>query len=56
MKMGGPRHTTGVAEGVAILICQTTVSQRFEHLAAKKDWPPEKVARWQECPPYALAA
>ena len=24
--------------GVAILGCQTTVGQRFEHLAAKTDW------------------
>ncbi len=38
MKMGGPRHTTGMAGGVAILSFQTTVRQRFEHLAAKRDW------------------
>jgi hypothetical protein len=38
MKMDGPRDTTGVAGGVAILSFQTTVGQRFEHLAAKRDW------------------
>jgi hypothetical protein len=37
MKMGGPRDTTGMAGGVAILSFQTTVRQRFERLAAKKD-------------------
>jgi hypothetical protein len=38
MKMDGPRDTTGVAGGVAILSFQTTVGQRFEHLAEKRDW------------------
>ena len=36
--MGDPGDTFGVARSLANLNCQTTGGQRFEHLAAKRDW------------------
>jgi hypothetical protein len=55
--MGGSGGTTGAAGRVAILSGQTTVGQRFEHLAAKSTAKEaaRKPPRCQEWQPYVTA-
>jgi len=54
------RHYGRWSEVLRILSCQTTGGQRFEHLAAKRDWHVPQKRRLesrlaQEWPPYPTA-